>query len=131
MTGKTGIALMTLSTLLAAPACKNEMEGPKPCCAQPDIPPGVAKFTVVADDITGPSDGQKVVVGLAMLQATKRDQMYSPVKDSVRLRHEAHGLRAVHFEGWLLRLRVRCQGRRRSQGHRQGHPRAERPRPEV
>ena len=101
MTGKTGIALMTLSTLLAAPACKNEMEGPKPCCAQPDIPPGVAKFTVVADDITGPSDGQKVMMRLAMLQATKRDQMYSPMKILYAYAMKRTAFEPIHFEGWF------------------------------
>jgi hypothetical protein len=45
MTGKTGTALLILSATLAAAGCEKKDEGPKPCCTQVDIPPGVAKFS--------------------------------------------------------------------------------------
>jgi hypothetical protein len=47
-----------------------------PCCAQPEIPAGVAPFTIVAEDISGPSDGQKVVLRAALGGPTKRDAIY-------------------------------------------------------
>ena len=47
-----------------------------PCCVQPEIPAGVAPFTVVADEVTGPSDGQKVTLRVALAGATKRDSVY-------------------------------------------------------
>jgi hypothetical protein len=100
-TAKTLTALLTFSTLLAATACKKEDEGPKTCCSQPDIPPGVAKFKVVVDDITGPSDGQKVMMRLTMLQATKRDQMYAPMKILYAYAMKRSAFEPIHFEGWF------------------------------
>ena len=101
MTGKTGTALLILSTTLAAAGCEKTGEGPKPCCTQVDIPPGVAKFTVVAEDVTGPSDGQKVMMKLGMLQPVKRDQMYAPMKVLYANVMKRAAFEPTHFEGWF------------------------------
>jgi hypothetical protein len=100
-TGKTGTALLILSTALAVAACEKKSEGPQTCCAQPDIPPGVAKFSVVADDITGPSDGQKVIMRLGMTQPVKRDQMYAPMKMLYAYAMKRTAFEPIHFEGWF------------------------------
>jgi hypothetical protein len=101
MTGKTGTALLILSAALAAAACKQEAEGPKPCCTQIDIPAGVPKFTVVADDVTGPSDGQKVMMKLGLLQPVKRDQIYGPMKVLYANVMKRTAFEPIHFEGWF------------------------------
>ena len=36
----------------------------------------MAPFTVVADEATGPSDGQKVILRVALGKPTKRDDIY-------------------------------------------------------
>jgi hypothetical protein len=101
MTSKTGIALLILSTTLAAAGCEKKAEGPKPCCTQVDIPAGVAKFAVVADDVTGPSDGQKVIMKLGLLQPVKRDQMYAPMKVLYANVMKRTAFEPIHFEGWF------------------------------
>jgi hypothetical protein len=101
MTGKTSTALLILSTMFATAGCEKKDEGPKPCCTQVDIPPGVAKFAVVADDVTGPSDGQKVMMKLAMLQPVKRDQMYAPMKVLYAYAMKRTAFEPIHFEGWF------------------------------
>ena len=78
MTRKSATAFLALLTALAGAACeKKTSEGPQTCCAQPDIPPGVPKFSVVTDDVSGPSDGQKVIMRVGMLQQVKREQLYA------------------------------------------------------
>jgi hypothetical protein len=46
------------------------------CCKQPEIPAGVAPFTIVADETSGPSDGQRVLIRAALATPTKRDAVY-------------------------------------------------------
>ena len=99
-TGKTGMAVTTLLILTAA-ACEKKAEGPQTCCTQVDIPPGVAKFAVVADDVTGPSDGQKAMLKLGMLQPFKRDQMYGPMKVLYANVMKRTAFEPIHFEGWF------------------------------
>jgi hypothetical protein len=63
--------------LLLLVACSTEKaKGPKTCCEQPKIPAGVTPFVVVADDVTGPSDGQKVIMRVGLSQPIKRDQVF-------------------------------------------------------
>src|SRR5262249_52795740 len=40
------------------------------------VPPGVPPFTVVVDDVTGPSDGEDVKMRVAFKQKTKHDDVY-------------------------------------------------------
>jgi hypothetical protein len=101
ITGKTCTVFLCLSAALAVSACEKKDEGPKPCCTQPDIPAGVAKFTVVADDITGPSDGQKVIIRVGMNQAIHRDQLYAPMKILYAYAMKRTAFEPIHFEGWF------------------------------
>jgi hypothetical protein len=102
MTGKSATAFLALFAAFAGAACKKDAaEGPQTCCTQPDIPPGVPKFTVVADDVTGPSDGQKVIIRAGMLQPAKRDQMYAPMKLLYAYVMKRTAFEPIHFEGWF------------------------------
>ena len=66
-----------LALAMSVSACNTDTAtAPKACCEQPEIPAGVAPFTVVADETTGPSDGQKVILRVALGKPTKRDDMY-------------------------------------------------------
>jgi hypothetical protein len=47
-----------------------------PDCDQPKLPPGVPPFQVVKDELTGPTDGQDVVLRVVLKQKTKRDTIY-------------------------------------------------------
>jgi hypothetical protein len=70
------VAAVSALTFCAACAGGDKAAAPTACCEQPVIPPGVAGFTVVADEVVGPSDGQKVVLRVALNGATKRDAVY-------------------------------------------------------
>ncbi|MDX2022315.1 MAG: hypothetical protein SF187_18915 [Deltaproteobacteria bacterium] len=67
--------LPLLLTLAACPQSKTTNE-PKACCEQPTIPANVPAFKVVADDITGPSDGQDVKIKAVLNQAPERESLY-------------------------------------------------------
>lgn len=102
MTGKSVTAFLALLAAVVGSACeKKAAEGPQTCCAQPDIPAGVAKFSVVTDDVTGPSDGQKVIMRLGMLQAVKRDEIYGPMKVLYAYAMKRTAFEPIHFEGWF------------------------------
>ncbi len=64
--------------LVGLASCQNDNKpaGPTACCDQPKIPPGVPAFTVVRDEVTGPTDGQDVKLHVALKQKTKRDDIY-------------------------------------------------------
>jgi hypothetical protein len=71
------LALAAAVCSLAATACKTEQaSAPQTCCDQPKIPPGIPAFTVVRDEVSGPSDGQDVKLHVALKQKTKRDAIY-------------------------------------------------------
>ncbi len=102
MTRKSVTALLALSLACLAGACeKKAAEVPQVCCAQPDIPPGVPKFNVVVDEVTGPSDGQKVILRATMLERAKRDQMYAPMKVLYAYAMKRTAFEPIHFEGWF------------------------------
>jgi hypothetical protein len=68
-----GVVLLVLT----AAACSTEKAAPpKACCDQPKIPAGVTPFVVTADEISGPSDGQKVIMRVGVSQPIKREQVF-------------------------------------------------------
>jgi hypothetical protein len=72
-----GLATLAGGVTLSAASCSTDKPaGPKACCDQPKAPPGIPPFTVTMDDVSGPTDGQKVKLRAAMKQKTKRDDMY-------------------------------------------------------
>jgi hypothetical protein len=70
-----GLACALALTICAG--CASEKTAPATaCCDQPEIPAGVARFTIVGDEVLGPSDGQRVVLRAALNGPTKRDDVY-------------------------------------------------------
>lgn len=72
----TTIRRLSLVLLVAAGCSTEKSEGKKACCDQPKIPAGVTPFVVVGDDVSGPSDGQKVIMRVGVSQPPKRDQVF-------------------------------------------------------
>ena len=67
--------------MTALSSCQNEKPAaPTTCCDQPKIPPGVPAFTVVRDEVSGPTDGQDVKIHVAMKQKTPRDDIYKSLQ---------------------------------------------------
>jgi hypothetical protein len=70
-----------LAALLSLSSCQTEKAAaPTTCCDQPKIPPGVPAFTVVRDEVTGPTDGQDVKIHVALKQKTSRDDVYKSLQ---------------------------------------------------
>jgi hypothetical protein len=100
MHGQFTLSALAIGAMLLVPAC-TKTEGPKPCCEQPEIPPGVAKFKIVSDQVSGPGDGLKVVVRAGLSQPTKRDQVYAPLKILYAYLMKRSPLEPIHVEAWL------------------------------
>ena len=76
LTAPLGAAACMVLALGVASCSTEKAAGPKTCCDQPKIPPGVPAFTVIKDDVTGPTDGQDVKMRVALRGKTKRDDIY-------------------------------------------------------
>ena len=101
MHGKSALFAAVLCAMLLFPGCEKKGEGLKPWCAQPDIPAGVAKFKIVADDVSGPGDGLKVMLRAGLTQPAKRDQIYGPLKVLYAYAMNRSPLEPIHVEAWL------------------------------
>jgi len=103
-TSPLGVAALTLvaTASLTTSSCKTEKAAPvKVCCDQPRIPPGVPAFTVVADEVTGPTDGQDVKMRVALKQKTKRDQVYPAMHFLYRYAMTRNTFEPTNFVGEL------------------------------
>ena len=71
-------AASLLVVLAGVSSCtkSDQASAPTTCCDQPKIPAGIPAFTVVRDEVTGPTDGQDVKLHVALKQKTKRDDIY-------------------------------------------------------
>jgi hypothetical protein len=75
------LAGVPLAALLSLSSCQTEKPAaPTTCCDQPKIPAGVPAFTVVRDEVSGPSDGQDVKLHVALKQTTPRDDIYKSLQ---------------------------------------------------
>ena len=101
MHGKFAFSAAAIGALLLLPSCEKKGEGPKACCDQPDLPAGVAKFKIVADDVSGPGDGLKVMLRAGLTQPIKRDQVYGPLKVLYAYAMKRSPLEPIHVEAWL------------------------------
>ncbi|MGC9982123.1 MAG: hypothetical protein ABSF35_00710 [Polyangia bacterium] len=101
MHGRSTFSAAILAAMFLLPSCEKKAEGPAPCCEQPDIPAGVAKFKVVADDVSGPGDGLKVMLRAGLTQPAKRDQIYGPLKVLYAYAMKRTPLEPIHVEAWL------------------------------
>ena len=81
-------------------SCSTEKAAaPRTCCDQPKIPAGVPAFTVIKDDVTGPTDGQTVKVRVALKQKTKRDDVYASLQFLYRYVMQRETFPPMNFEG--------------------------------
>ncbi len=86
------------AALLPFSGCPSEKTpAPRACCDQPTIPAGVSPFQVVADDVTGPSDGQKVQMRVGLKQAVKRDALYPVLHTLYRHAMTRTSFEPIHF----------------------------------
>jgi hypothetical protein len=84
--------------VLSAAACSTEKsEAPRACCEQPKIPAGVTPFVVVGDDVTGPSDGQRVIMRVGVSQPIKRDQVFPVLHTLYRHAMTRTTFEPIHF----------------------------------
>jgi hypothetical protein len=94
------LALAVAVCTLAATACKTEQaSAPQTCCDQPKIPPGIPAFTVVRDEVSGPSDGQDVKIHVALKQKTKRDAIYPALQFLYRYAMTRNTFEPTNFVG--------------------------------
>ncbi len=94
LASRTLSALLTGATLTACAACSTDKAAePAACCAQATIPEGVARFTIVVDEVAGASDGQKVVIRAALAAPAKRDAVYPALHTLYR-----HAMKRGPFE---------------------------------
>ena len=75
------LAVLLAPVPLLLTGCPGEPKAPppKPCCDQAKIPAGVAPFTIVYDEVTGPSDGQTVKIRAGLAGPVHRDEVYGPL----------------------------------------------------
>ena len=97
----TAAAIVALIAALS-PACNSDKPSAvKLCCDQPRIPPGVPPFTVVIDEVTGPTDGQDVKMRVAFKQRTKRDDVYPALHFLYRYAMTRNTFEPINFVGEL------------------------------
>lgn len=101
MSGKLALSQLALGAMLLTGACEKK-EAPKVCCEQPEIPANVPKFKVVADDVSGPGDGLKVLLRAGLTQPAKRDQLYGPLKILYAYAMKRTPLEPIHVEALLF-----------------------------
>jgi hypothetical protein len=91
----TGCALVCAALLSS---CSTESAPPpKACCEQPKIPSNVTPFVVVADDVTGPSDGERVIMRVGLSSPIKRDQVYPVLHTLYRHAMKRTSFEPIHF----------------------------------
>jgi hypothetical protein len=101
MSPSLGRGALAVAMVFAAlsPACNEKAAPPRACCDQPRTPPGVPPFTVVADDVTGPSDGQDVKMRVAFKQKTKHDDVYAALQFLYRYAMTRNTFEPTNFVG--------------------------------
>jgi len=89
-----------LAALLSLSSCKTEQpSAPTTCCDQPKIPAGIPAFTVIRDEVSGPTDGQEVKLHVALKQKTKRDDIYPALQFLYRYAMTRNTFEPVTFTG--------------------------------
>jgi hypothetical protein len=73
--------------------------GPTTCCDQPKMPAGVPGFTVVRDEVSGPTDGQDVKLHVALKQKTKREEIYKSMQFLYRYAMTRKTFEPTSFQG--------------------------------
>jgi hypothetical protein len=93
-------ALTVVAAGLVLPACTTQKaDAPRACCDQPKFPAGIPAFTVIKDDVTGPTDGQDVKMRVALRQKTKRDDIYASMQFLYRYAMTRGTFQPINFVG--------------------------------
>ena len=99
-----------LAALLSLSSCQNEKPAaPTTCCDQPKIPPGIPQFTVVRDEVTGPTDGQDVKLHVALKQPTSRDAIYPALQFLYRYAMQRNTFEPTTFAGSFYKTEGEAQ----------------------
>jgi hypothetical protein len=93
------VAVAAAALTLTACTKSDQPSGPKACCDQPKIPAGIPAFTVVRDEVTGPTDGQDVKMHVAFKQKTKRDDIYPALQFLYRYAMTRGTFEPTNFSG--------------------------------
>jgi len=93
------LAALAGGLAIAASCSTEKAAGPKTCCDQPKVPAGIPAFTVLYDDVTGPTDGESVKLRVALKQKTKRDDIYPALQFLYRYAMTRHTFEPVNFVG--------------------------------
>jgi hypothetical protein len=94
------LSALVLVSAIALPACKTETApAQRACCDQPKIPAGIPAFTVVRDEVSGPSDGRDVKIHVALKQKTKRDEIYPALQFLYRYAMTRETFEPTNFVG--------------------------------
>src|SRR3954467_4700500 len=95
-----GSLVFAFVTAAFVTSCTTEKTaGPKACCDQPKVPAGIPGFTVIYDDVSGPTDGQIVKVRVALKQKTKRDDISPALQFLYRYAMQRNTFEPVSFAG--------------------------------
>jgi hypothetical protein len=104
--GLGGLAL----ALTSLASCQNDKPAaPTTCCDQPKIPPGVPAFTVVRDEVSGPTDGQDVKLHAALKQKNPRDDVYKSLQFLYRYAMTRNTFEPTTFLGALYNTEGEAQ----------------------
>jgi hypothetical protein len=95
--GSVGLARVMVTALLLGACASDKPPTPPPCCQQAEIPAGVTPFKIVADEQTGPSDGQRVILRAALLQPIKREAVYPVLHTLYRHAMKRGPFEPIHF----------------------------------
>jgi hypothetical protein len=92
--------LVLVTSAASIASCNTDKPAaPRTCCDQPKIPAGVPAFTVVMDEMTGPTDGQSVKIRVALKQKTKRDDIYAALQFLYRYAMTRETFQPLNFTG--------------------------------
>src|SRR5262245_19599377 len=87
-----------LAGVAALVACSTEKApAPRTCWDHPQIPARGTPFVVVGEDVTGPSDGEKVIMRIGLSQAAKRDDLYPVLHTLYRHAMKRGAFEPIHF----------------------------------
>ncbi len=92
-------AMLFAVAALSACSKSEQASGPTTCCDQPKIPAGIPAFTVVRDEVTGPTDGQDVKMHVALKQKTKREDIYPTLQFLYRYAMTRNTFEPTNFLG--------------------------------
>jgi hypothetical protein len=93
--------VLGLALTLGSACDSDKAAAPPPCCQQAEIPAGVTPFKIVADEVSGPSDAQKVLIRAFAQRPIKRDETYPMLHTLYRHAMKRGPFEPIHFAAEL------------------------------